>query len=42
MLTDADAAAHAAKEQKAATAAAMRAGVDAGKGDLDFSVIGQR
>lgn len=24
------------------TAAAMRAGVDAGKGDLDFSVIGQR
>jgi 3-hydroxyisobutyrate dehydrogenase-like beta-hydroxyacid dehydrogenase len=48
MLKDADFARELAAEAKLnapaldCTAAAMRAGVDAGKGDLDFSVIGQR
>ena len=48
MLKDADFARELAAEAKLTTpaldctAAAMRAGVDAGKGDLDFSVIGQR
>lgn len=48
MLKDADFARELASEAKLnapaldCTAAAMRAGVDAGKGDLDFSVIGQR
>lgn len=48
MLKDADFARELAAEAKLSTpaldctAAAMRAGVDAGKGDLDFSVIGQR
>lgn len=48
MLKDADFARELAEEAKLAcpalecTAATMRAGVDAGKGDLDFSVIGQR
>lgn len=48
MLKDADFARELAAEFKIeapaldCTAAAMRAGVDSGKGDLDFSVIGQR
>ena len=48
MLKDADFARELAAEARLhtpaldCTAAAMRAGVDAGKGDLDFSVIGQR
>ena len=48
MLKDADFARELATEAKLnvpaidCTAAAMRAGVDAGKGDLDFSVIGDR
>ncbi len=48
MLKDADFACELAAEAKLSTpaldctAAAMRAGVEAGKGDLDFSVIGQR
>ena len=48
MLKDADFARELAAEAKLSTpalectAAAMRGGVDAGKGDLDFSVIGQR
>jgi 3-hydroxyisobutyrate dehydrogenase-like beta-hydroxyacid dehydrogenase len=48
MLKDADFARELAAEAKLSTpaldctAAAMRAGVEAGKGDLDFSVIGQR
>lgn len=48
MLKDADFARELAAEAKLktpaldCTAAAMRAGVEAGKGDLDFSVIGQR
>ena len=48
MLKDADFARELAAEAKLktpaldCTAAAMRAGVDSGKGDLDFSVIGQR
>lgn len=48
MLKDADFARELATEAKLntpaldCTAATMRAGVDAGKGDLDFSVIGQR
>lgn len=48
MLKDADFSRELAAEAKLSvpaidvTAAAMRAGVDAGKGDLDFSVIGER
>ncbi len=48
MLKDADFARELAAEARLSTpaldctAAAMRSGVDAGKGDLDFSVIGQR